>query len=227
MKNKDIVFEKFAYAKELSKFLTMIKYTISLNKGLTTGIMVYIVGLISIINPTANMATDVILGVSHDTITRAICTLHDNFQSIILFFMSVIQAQTPVSGWLIIDDVLLHKENSKHTDYVFKIKDHTTGKYVYGIQIVVLLWSNGIVRIPLGFKVYLDKKAAKKFNKTFKTKLQLAQELLESSIISAIPFDFITFDTWYSSKDLLKFIQSKGLKKLGLQPISERYSLVH
>lgn len=112
---------------------------------------------------------------------------------------------------MIIDDVLLRKENSKHTAFVFKVKDHTTGKYSYGIQVVVLLWSNGIIRIPLGFKVYVDKKTAKVHNKPFKTKLQLAQQLLESPIISAIPFDFITFDTWYSSKDLLNYLQKRGM----------------
>jgi len=207
MRKNQIVFEKFAFAAEIEKFLMLGKYAISLNKGLTTGIIIYIVGLITVIHPTANMVADSILGVSHDTITRAICTLNDNFQSIVFFILSTMQAQTPIRGWLIIDDVLLHKENSKHTAFVFKVKDHTTGKYSYGIQVVVLLWSNGIIRIPLGFKVYLDKKTAK----AFKTKLQLAQQLLESPIISAVPFDFITFDTWYSSKDLLNYLQRRGM----------------
>jgi hypothetical protein len=47
---------------------------------------------------------------------------------------------------------------------VFKVKDHTTGKYTFGIYVVDLLWSNGIVKIPLGFKVYLTKEAAAKHN---------------------------------------------------------------
>lgn len=209
---KNILFDKFAFIGELYKFLLISRYAFSLNKGITIGIIMYIVGLISVINSTANMVADCILGVSHDTITRAICTLNDNFYPVVMFVINSVQSKTAVPGWLIIDDVLLHKENSKHTDFVFKVKDHTTGKYTFGIQVVVLLWSNGIVKIPLGFKVYLTKEAAAKHNRPFKTKLQLAQQLLESPIISAIPFEFITFDTWYSSKELLNYLQDKGFK---------------
>ena len=123
---KNILFDKFAYTSELYKFLLISKYTFSLNKGITIGIIMYIVGLISVINPTANMVADCILGVSHGTITRAICTLNDNFYPVIMFILNSLQSQTAISGWLIIDDMLLHKENSMHTDFLFKVKGHTT-----------------------------------------------------------------------------------------------------
>jgi len=147
---KNILFDKFAFIGELYKFLLVSRYAFSLNKGVTTGIIIYIAGLISVINPTANMIADCILGVSHDTITRAICMLNDNFYPVVMFVINSVQSKTAVPGWLIIDDVLLHKENSKRTDFVFKVKDHTTGKYTFGIQVVVLLWSNGIVKYSSG-----------------------------------------------------------------------------
>ncbi len=110
---KNILFDKFAYSSELYKFLAISKYAFSLNKGITIDIIMYIVGLIFVINSTANMVADCIFSVSHDTISRAICALNDNFYPVAMFVINSLQSKTSVLGCLIIDDVLLRKENSK------------------------------------------------------------------------------------------------------------------
>jgi hypothetical protein len=50
------------------------------------------------------------------------------------------------------------------------------------------------------------------FHTDFKSKLDLAQELVELSLSRNIPFSHIVFDNWYFSNDFASFLNSKYLK---------------
>lgn len=73
-------------------------------------------------------------------------------------------------GYLIIDDTVIDKSFAKVIDNLAWIFCSKKNKQVFGLNIVVLAWSDGTVTIPLGFKIW--KKDSKK------TKLDLALELL-------------------------------------------------
>lgn len=47
--------------------------------------------------------------------------------------------------------------------------------------------------------------------KNFKSKLDLAKELIEDAIAKGIPFRSVVIDSWYASTDLIEFVSSKRL----------------
>lgn len=68
--------------------------------------------------------------------------------------------------------------------------------------------------IPLNNKFYKtqDEFLLGKEDPEFKSKLSLAKELIDDACDKQIPFSYVVFDSWYSSSDVLSFIQEKNLK---------------
>lgn len=62
---------------------------------------------------------------------------------------------------------------------------------------------------PVNFKSYIPIQGTPPEN--FKSKLDLAQELIEDAINKKIPFSAIVFDAWYASSELIESIASKNL----------------
>lgn len=62
---------------------------------------------------------------------------------------------------------------------------------------------------PVNFKSYIPEDQCKPHQ--FKSKLDLAKDLIDHAIDKNIPFTNIVFDCWYSSSDLIEFIHSKNL----------------
>ena len=75
-------------------------------------------------------------------------------------------------------------------------------KVVYGVSVVVLVWTDGQTRIPLGYRVW---------KKGGPSKFELALELLSyaRNRLRCKP-QFVLFDSWYPSKALLKRIGDYG-----------------
>jgi len=46
----------------------------------------------------------------------------------------------------------------------------------------------------------------------FKSKLELAKELIADALAKGIPFRYVLFDAWYPASDVLTFIQEQNLK---------------
>jgi len=61
---------------------------------------------------------------------------------------------------------------------------------------------------PVEFKSYIPEDQSQPGQ--FKSKLDLAKELIENAIAKAIPFFTIVFDAWYTSTDMIEFIASKN-----------------
>jgi len=62
---------------------------------------------------------------------------------------------------------------------------------------------------PVNFKSYIPEDQCKP--NQFKSKLDLAKDLIDHAIDKNIPFKDVVFDSWYTSSDLIEFIASKGL----------------
>lgn len=61
---------------------------------------------------------------------------------------------------------------------------------------------------PINFKSYIP--AGDNPPSTFKSKPDLAKELIEEAIAKNIPFTDIVFDAWYTSTDIIEFIAAKN-----------------
>ena len=62
---------------------------------------------------------------------------------------------------------------------------------------------------PVNFKSYIPIQGAPPEN--FKSKLDLAQELIEDAVEKKIAFSAIVFDSWYASSELIESISSRNL----------------
>lgn len=108
-------------------------------------------------------------------------------------------------AYLIIDDTILEKPYSKVSrvigSFIRWVYSHKHNRSIKGIQVVFLLLVVGNLRFPIGFKIY-DKS---------RTKIQLAIDLLSYARNTLkLKSVFVLFDSWYSSKKLLKIIKDYG-----------------
>lgn len=110
-------------------------------------------------------------------------------------------------GTLIIDDTISHHVG-KHMEGAGWHHDASEGKSVWGHQLVTSHYVRRWLSLPLDFRIYFKEEQA---GGSFKTKLELAQELVEQAVKHGIPFSCVVFDTWYFSVDFVRFLD--GLEK--------------
>ena len=105
-------------------------------------------------------------------------------------------------GYLIIDDTVMAKPFATAIEslaWVYSSRDH---RPVYGLSLVLLVWTNGTVRLPLGLRLW---------HMGGPSKYDLALELLSyaRNRLRCHP-EYVLFDAWYPSKRLLKRIRDYG-----------------
>jgi transposase len=103
-------------------------------------------------------------------------------------------------GYLIIDDTTWTRFGKKLEGASF-VWDSTLGKRVFGMQVVLLIWTDGRWRIPLGLRIWL---------KGGKSKLKLAEEMLCEARRRGLTPMKVLFDSWYSGASLLHLLDSFG-----------------
>ena len=62
---------------------------------------------------------------------------------------------------------------------------------------------------------------------SFKSKLDLARELIEDALDKKIPFSAVVFDAWYTSTDLIEFIASKNIYLVAETKINRSILFTH
>ena len=137
--------------------------------------------------------------VSHDRLTRM---LQADWSGQILLERAFRTLFVWERGYLILDDTVIPKPFATAIEglaWVYSSQDH---KPVYGLSLVLLVWTNGTVRIPLGMRFW---------HKGGPSKYALALELLSyaRNRLRCRP-EFVLFDAWYPSRALLKRIRDYG-----------------
>jgi putative transposase len=102
--------------------------------------------------------------------------------------------------YLIIDDTVIAKPYSKELDLLSWIFSPSDRQYLYGINVVFVIWTDGYTRFPIGFRIwYKDGK---------KTKIDLAMELLnDAKKIYQIKPGYVLMDSFYPAAKLLRMIR--------------------
>jgi putative transposase len=105
-------------------------------------------------------------------------------------------------GYLIIDDTGVPNPLATAMESLAWVYSSQERKPVYGFSLVLLIWTNGMLRIPLGVRLW---------RRGGPSKIELALELLSSvrNHLHGRP-DYVLFDAWYPSKALLKRIRDYG-----------------
>lgn len=105
-------------------------------------------------------------------------------------------------GSLVIDDTVVPKPLATAMEGLGWVYSSQERPPVYGFSLVLLIWTNGVVRIPLGVRLW---------HRGGPSKIALALELLSyvRNHLHGRPDD-VLFDAWYPSKRLLKRIRDYG-----------------
>jgi len=125
--------------------------------------------------------------------------------------MLKIQGALGGKGWLAVDDTLTHKTGKK-IEGVGIYWDHSEKRYVLAHNIVTVEFVNpkGDSH-PLDFRLYLKREQSREKRVPFKTKIELAQELVEDALQRGLEIQGALFDNWFASKDFIKFLREKHL----------------
>ena len=155
-------------------------------------------------------------GCSHDALSRL---LQDSAFSASTLMISCVQTAISLCAgvclpcWLIIDDVILSKASSRKMAAAYWDYDYVNEKNIRCLRVVVLCWSNGLVKIPVSFALWHKKGCAYllETNTKFRTKNQLAQLLVYRLKRGGLLFDFLLFDSWYAAAKQMAWYHKQGL----------------
>lgn len=166
--------------------------------SLSKNVSNYLKGLLCVFENANCVSLSKISSCSHDSLTRVLkrkLSWQTLLESSILRTFGKLR-----DGWLIIDDTVISKKFADKIENLAWVFDSKIGKSILGLNIVVLVWSNGKITIPLSLKIYKPR--------SDKTKIDLAVELLKYAKFLKIKPKFVVFDSWYSADKLLRTIIS-------------------
>ena len=103
-------------------------------------------------------------------------------------------------GYLVLDDTTWQRWTKK-AEAVSFVWDSSIGKVVFGMSVVLLVWTDGKRKVPLGLRVW---------HKGGKSKVELAAELLRQAQGRGLSPEFVLFDSWYAAGALLELIDGFG-----------------
>lgn len=153
--------------------------------------------------------------VSHDQVTRYLSGQQKTAADLWLTvkrFVRTVQAET---GVLIIDDSIEEKPYTDENEIVCWHYDHSKERNVKGINFVTALYQTKAVALPVGFHLvaktekYLDRKTEKEKRRSPASKNEIALELIGQAVRNRLPFRFVLFDSWFSSKENMMKIKGE------------------
>ncbi len=137
---------------------------------------------------------------AHDAFTRLLARLEPDAQTLWEEAKSQIDLN---AGILVLDDSTLEKPYSQRNALVYR---HWSGKQkevVAGINLITLLWTNGIRVVPVDYRVF-DK------DRDGKTKNDHFSDMLLAAFERGFNPQFVCFDSWYGSVENLKLCGALG-----------------
>lgn len=105
------------------------------------------------------------------------------------------------SGYLICDDMIIEKDRGKEIELTSTHYSPSDGRYVNGLNLISLLWSDGDKHIPVTFRVYTPALDGKTKNHHF-------QDMLKQLYNKQFTPQAVLMDSWYASLDNLKLVNS-------------------
>jgi Transposase DDE domain len=137
--------------------------------------------------------------VSHDGLTRLLQADWSGPTLLELAWRTLFACER---GALLVDDTVLPKPFATAIEGLAWLYSRQERKPIYGLSLVLLVWTNGTLRVPVGMRLWRRGGASKH---------ALALEWLSSARnrLRCRPED-VLFDAWYPSKALLQRIRDSG-----------------
>ena len=154
-----------------------------------------------------------------------------NYESLNATRINLLRAQRTTgfskNGVLAIDDTGSLKPYAKKTEGASYQYCPVIKEKAYCNVAVVSCYTNLTKHIPLGLKFYKPEAEftpLRKNDPDFKSKLDFAKELIDEAITAGINFSHIVFDSWYSSYNMIDFIdEAKSDRRLLVDhPLSKK-----
>jgi SRSO17 transposase len=131
-------------------------------------------------------------------------------RSVIQMVKDEIAKQGIKHGTLIVDDTFLEK-TGEEIEGVGWYWDHSQNKSILAHNLVSTHYVTGRFHIPLDLEIYVKRKDCTD-KKEFRTKVEIAKELVEKAVGYGLPIDVVVFDSWYMSETLTTCIKEKGIE---------------
>lgn len=178
-------------------------------------LLVYILGLL-ILERKQNMTNiaRLLRSCFHDSLYRMLRNMNLPLKVLMSFFVGWIQAVRRNPGHLILDDSVIAKRFAKVIAYAGWAWSSSEAKVLFGIHLVLLFWTDGKWRIPVGFRLWRPKSATRHY----RTKLELARLLLCDNADFCQSCSYLAFDSWYCSKKFLRCVRDLKLQCVSRLP---------
>ena len=137
---------------------------------------------------------------AHDAFTRLLSRLEPDAETLWIEVRTQVDLNT---GILVLDDSTLEKRYSEFNALVYR---HWSGKQkavVSGINLITLLWTDGVRCVPVDYRVF-DK------DTDGKTKNDHFAEMLLAAFERGFNPQLVCFDSWYASVENLKLCRALG-----------------
>lgn len=136
---------------------------------------------------------------SHDVLTRGLQKKY-SFKQLLQMLLS---NKLLSKGYIILDETDVDKTFAKQMQGLSWIFSHRKNKFIFGLHLVVMVWTNGKITLPFAWKIYSKQSG--------KTKIDLAMELIDYCLnkVKITPKAFL-FDSFYAAEPLLKLLIKKN-----------------
>jgi len=167
---------------------------------LTPAIQAYLIALIYRNTRTSCLSLAALCSfVSHDSLNRL---LHSSLPWSRRLWELFASRMIHKGGYLLLDDTTWQRQ-AKTAEAVSKVWSSTAGSVRLGMQVVLLVWTDGRRKIPVGMRLW---------QKGGKSKVALARELIQESADRGLCPKYVLFDSWYTSKGILNLLEELGWK---------------
>jgi len=113
-------------------------------------------------------------------------------------------------GYLIVDDTTWQRF-TKRAEAVSFVWDSSVGKVVFGMSVVLLIWTDGRRKVSLRLRVW---------QKGGKSKIEFACQMLAAAHSNGLLPEYVLFDSWYSCNKLLNLLDAFGWFYIGREEVN-------
>jgi hypothetical protein len=174
----------------------------------------YITGLITGRNKTVSgIASNFMEGTDQSSVNRFLTEYSWDEDKLNDKRLEILQSD-PLTKWskkgvISIDDTLLEK-TGKNMPGAGKLFDHAEGKFVNAQNLITSNYVDKTRDYPISFRQYYKHDSIEAKEHGFKTKIDLAKDLVGDCEKRSVPAMVYAFDAWFLSSDLTSHIESFG-----------------
>jgi hypothetical protein len=193
----------------------------NISTTITPATAMYLIGLLYRNTRTSCVSLALLCArISHDTLRRV---LYQKVPWSRRLWESFAQGLVQMGGSLVIDDTSWERF-TREADAVSWGWSSSVGKPVWGMQVVLLLWTKGKWKVPLGIRIW---------RKGGPSKVALASGLLSQAQRCGLQPAYVLCDSWYAAAENLKLIHRRHwtffttLKSNRLVSLSKAQGYIH